>query len=54
MTDQEHATVMEAVADAVLAVLPASMPAWERTNYANLIRREVARRLAKTKETNAA
>jgi hypothetical protein len=46
VTLTEHEAVMDAVCDATLAQLPPAMPLSERTMYANLIRRDVARRLA--------
>lgn len=45
MTHQEREAVMEAVTEATLGELPGSLTASERMVYANLIRRDVARRL---------
>jgi hypothetical protein len=45
MTPQESESVMEAVTEAALGELPGSLTVAERMVYANLIRRDVARRL---------
>ena len=57
MTTQETDAVIVAIEDAAILALPAHMPLSQRVDLVNLIRRDVARRLAvdpKRTQENAA